>query len=428
MNFVKSGARVEAEAAALEAARHPGVVELVDVVDGALRTVRVDGRSLADLPPMGADEVAGVTAAVATTLGDLHELGVTHGGIEAGHVLVGADGRILLCSLGRGGEPADDVAALGRLVADLLAAVAATPPRPEGHLRWIGRRDRERPARLGSLLAPPAAGTPPRSEGHRRWIGRRDRERPARLGSLLAPPAAPELQALAARAVDPDPARRPTARQVASEVHRRIPTARLPALPTGGPPLPLAPSVEPSRRAVVAGAARGVALAAVVVVALGAAVFAVDRMVAGGPPRVPLRRPAGPASTALPAPADAPVAERVWPEPALHYEAGVLTVDGARYALGEPGDAVVAGDWACTGRRTVALLRPGSGEVFAFDGWAHEGAELAGRPLGAVEGGAGLRVTDGDGDGCDDLEVVRANRSPVPVAVGARPVAVGARR
>ena len=111
------------------------------------------------------------------------------------------------------------------------------------------------------------------------------------------------------------------------------------------------------------------------------------------------------------------MAERVWPAPPVAFEDGVLQVDDLRYAVGEPGDAVVAGDWACTGERTAALLRPATGEVFAFDGWASEGADVTARPVGVVEGASGLRVADTDGDGCDDLEVERPGRPPVPLRV-----------
>lgn len=376
MMFVKHGARAEEEAAALAAARHPGVVELVDVADGALRTVRVDGRSLAELAPLVPDEVAGVAAAVATTLADLHERGVAHGGLEPSHVLVATDGRILLCSLGRPAGPGDDVAALGRLVADLLEA---SPP---------GRRttQRRRPAR---------------------W----DR-RPARLGSLLAPPAGPELAALAARAADPDPSRRPSARQVAAFVHQRVPTARLPAVPPGGPVLDLPPVPPAPRRG------RRSAVLAVAVAATGLVAGALLLLPPGGhgpsPAAAPPRSRPAPASTTT---APEPVAERVWPRLPLDVADGVLTFDGVRYSVGDPGDAVVAGDWACTGERTVALLRPASGEVFAFDAWARPGADVTARPLGVVEGATALRVTDPDGDGCDDLEVERIAGAPVPVRV-----------
>ena len=66
------------EAAALRAAAHPGVVELVDAADGVVRTRLVKGRSLGDTRPLTAEEVAGVTAAVATTLADLHDLSLIH--------------------------------------------------------------------------------------------------------------------------------------------------------------------------------------------------------------------------------------------------------------------------------------------------------------------------------------------------------------
>lgn len=390
--YVKRGERVEAEAAALGVARHPGVVELVGVVDGALHTVRVEGRSLSELPPLADDEVAGVTAAVATTLADLHGLGMVHGGVEAAHVLVAADGRIVLCSLGRGGDPADDIAALGSLVTGLLASA---PPD-----------------------AAPAAVPPTATGWWSRWS--RSRRRPARLGSLLAPPARPALEALAAQAVDPDPARRPTARQLAAAVHQRVPTARLPAVPPGGPALPLPPT-HPSPRRVIGRRARTVATSGLAVVVVVVALSVVGRVAGGGRPdreaaSAPLTADA-PRTTASVAPGDS-VAERIWPEPPVVYADGVLEVDGVRYAVGGPGDAVVAGDWGCRGRRTAALLRPTSGEVFAFDDWAHAGADVTGRPLGVVEGAAGLRVTDSDGDGCDDLEVDRNGRPPVRIPVG----------
>ncbi|HVM06778.1 MAG TPA: hypothetical protein VM242_16615, partial [Acidimicrobiales bacterium] len=140
------------------------------------------------------------------------------------------------------------------------------------------------------------------------------------------------------------------------------------------------------------------------------------------PPGGPGPSPAAAPSRPRPAPtstttAPEPVAERVWPRLPLDVADGVLTFAGVRYSVGDPGDAVVAGDWACTGEPTVALLRPASGEVFAFDAWARPGADVTARPLGVVEGATALRVTDADGDGCDDLEVERIAGAPVPVRV-----------
>ena len=119
------------------------------------------------------------------------------------------------------------------------------------------------------------------------------------------------------------------------------------------------------------------------------------------------------------------MAERVWPAPPVDFADGVVTVGGARYAVGEPGDAVVAGDWACRGERTLALLRRTTGQVFAFDGWADEDTEVEARPVRRVKGAAGLRVTDHDGDGCDDLEVERPGLPAVPLDVGPPPAGGG---
>lgn len=382
--FVKRGDRVEAEAAALTAAGHPGVVELVGVTDGALHTASVEGRALADAGPLTPDEVAGVTAAVASTLADLHERGVVHGGLDATHVLLGDDGRVVLCSLGRGGDPSDDVAALGRLVSGLLAAGPAdAPPRPE---------------------ARPRTGWPRRA-------------RP--LGPMLAPLAAPTLAALAAQATDPDPGRRPTAREVADAVRRRVPTARLPR-PASRPLLPVPPPPARRRARRPAAAAALTTGAAVALVAGGWWVLAGpgegQGPTADAPAAVRRPRPSiAPRRMATAPPASAPVATRVWPEEPLEVRDGVVSVDGARYAVGAPGDAVVAGDWACTGRRTLALLRPGTGEVFAFDEWATEAEEAVARPVGRVDGANGLRAADTDGDGCHDLRVQRVGGPEVHV-------------
>ena len=88
---------------------------------------------------------------------------------------------------------------------------------------------------------------------------------------------------------------------------------------------------------------------------------------------------------------------------ALVYAAGVLSAPGARWAVGQPGDAVVVGDWGCTGARSLALLRPATGDVVRFDGWATAGHNLTGVVVTRVPGARRLRVADADRDGCDDL-------------------------
>lgn len=497
--FTKRGDRVPAEAAALAKARHPGVVELVDSAGDVLRTNMVDGRALADMGPVPAAEIAGVAAAVASILADLHDLGVVHGGIDASHVLVAGDGRPLLCSLGRGGEPADDVAALGQLVTDLLA------------------------------------GAPPehRRRSRRRQSGRR------RLGPMLAPPVTPALAELAAEAMAAEPAARPTARALAEAVRQRIPAARLPGItlppsparrasgvlkraagerariaalsagkvgdqrPCGnsstfpipdrlhrsggnnrripadsaakaanlrqhgtGPgssnPAPVHRSGENggsrrrSRSPAVTAPAGGMAgllavVSALAGITLGGA-WALSRRghadvtppaekrveprarsgghncmpaCASADPSTPKAThgatppepvPATPDPPSAPA-TTAPMATRVWPVEPLDLRDGVLTYRGSRYALAGPSDSLVAGDWDCTGQPSLALLRRGAGEIFAFDGWPNDHDTLTARPVGHVEGAAELRVVDIDSDGCHELEVQRDAAPPVRMRV-----------
>lgn len=483
MMFSKRGSRVSDEAVVLGVARHPGVVELVDVVGDVLRTKMVDARQVGEMSPLPAAEVAGVAAAVATTLADLHDLGVVHGGIDASHVLVTAGGRPLLCSLGRGGQPADDVFAMGRLVMSLLAQSPAEQP--------VGRLNR-------------------------RLLVRRQ------LGTMLAPPAGPTLAVLAAEAMAPDPDDRPSARAFADSIGRRIPAARLPGTPTTRAPAKASPrgfgarkrriatvsaartaaasrlpgtstttaaaqaplrrfvgnkaristlsadeAAVPPRpglpgrrgdRALTAATGAVAGLVAVVAVLAGVAVAASralsrhsDRSGAivtrtdgkGTTVAAPTKRATGGCSPHCASPAHereltpaapqplavtttgpvappattTPAATRVWPAESLELRDGVFTYQGSRYELGHPVDTVVAGDWNCTGERSLALLRRGAGDIFAFDGWPQGDGVLTARHIGHVDRAVDLRVVDIDGDGCQELQVERAHAPAVHVKV-----------
>ena len=125
----------------LAAAAHPGVVAVVrsgPEGDGwELATVHA-GTPLAPHSVTPA-RLATVASDVAATLGALHERGIVHGRLTAGRILVGADGHAVLCGLGPGEEatsstPEDDVAALGRIVAEVAAGLVATAPGDDGTL------------------------------------------------------------------------------------------------------------------------------------------------------------------------------------------------------------------------------------------------------------------------------------------------------
>lgn len=185
--------RLRHEAERLAAARHPGVVDLVayrdlvpvghavpatGVPSAALRTVHA-GEPVTRWAGSLTD-VAGVAAALAATLGDLHDAGLVHGRLDPSHVLLGDGGRPRLCGWSGpdGAAPSDDVGAWGRLVDD-LATRAASPRR---------------------LLAGRTAARTRRS-----------------------------LLDLAERASDPVPTRRPSARALADAVMTAVPGATLPS-------------------------------------------------------------------------------------------------------------------------------------------------------------------------------------------------------
>jgi len=92
----------------------------------------------------------------------------------------------------------------------------------------------------------------------------------------------------------------------------------------------------------------------------------------------------------------------------LRYADGVLEAGAFRWALGQSGDQVAAGNWGCQGSRTLALFRPSTGEVFRFDGWAVAGRDLTATAVARVPGGQALRAADVDRDGCHEAVVERA--------------------
>jgi hypothetical protein len=195
--------RLKREAERLLRGRHPGVVEVVSHTPGRLELRWVGSHTLETARPT-VPAAAAILAALAVTVADVHGLGVVHGRIDPSHVVIGPRGEPVLCGL-RGPDPgcpepgpAEDVAAIGRLIDHLLGPEADPEPIPDR--RW----------------------------GRRPWSGYHRRT----------------LQLLADRAVHEDPARRPTARALANAIMEAVPEARLvtPADPVAAPPGPPADS------------------------------------------------------------------------------------------------------------------------------------------------------------------------------------------
>jgi hypothetical protein len=102
----------------------------------------------------------------------------------------------------------------------------------------------------------------------------------------------------------------------------------------------------------------------------------------------------------------------------VRFSGGVVEAAGLRWQMGEADDVIAVGDWSCSGGRSLAVLRPGTGEVYAFTGWASADRELEAPLVARVAGGRALRAADLDADGCNELVVERAEGAPAVLRAG----------
>jgi hypothetical protein len=347
----------------LRRAAHPGVV----AVAGSARTpegwelrLAHAGRPVSSLGALAPRAVAAVSASVASTVADLHDLGIVHGRLDATHVLVGEGGRPVLCGFGDGAGDAarhDDVAAIGRILGDLLGDDAEPELIPER--RWRAAR--------------PRTG----------W------ERKA-------------LLAVADMAVAEPPERRPSARRLAAAIAAAVPSATASSLERsdeGGATDPierLRPAGEP-----VADAPRPSRALVLALVGVMALVVAVARLRAGSPDAAARDVELEVIATAAP------------------VEGSVVVADGRRYRVGEPGDHLLVDDWWCDGEPTPAVLRPSTDEVFVFERWTAD-EPLAIPPTTTVPGATTL-VSQRAPDGCPRLAAAVDGGRFVPVDLGGAP-------
>lgn len=362
--LVKRGSGADAailrtEAARLRLAAHPGVVEVVCSAgtDEAweLHLARA-GHPVGSLPPMSPRQIARVVAAAASTVADLHASGLVHGHLDGDCVLVGQGSRVVLSGLGpddAGATPADDVAALGALVLSLLAASTGT-----GGISTRGARSRT---------------------SIRRALG-----------------------AVAETASSAHVAHRPTARRLAASLSQLAGGIEQPAIAPG--PRHAAPRRRSQLPALVA------AVAGATAVSIAASRLAGRHEPTGEPPAVaPVTTLSAPRSCVR-AGSGAECASRV------EVDGTRIVVDDRVYEVGLPGDQVVLGDWDCDASATPAVLRPDTGEVFVFGGWA--GADAIEAPVTARFPGAADLLTEPQGSpGCVRLLVRRADGSTAQVPI-----------
>lgn len=194
--------RLRREAAVLSAFSHPHVVSLRAVLATADGLVLVLdhaaggslGRLVARRGRCTAGEVAGLLVTLAGALAAAHSVGLSHGDVSPGNVLLDCDGRPVLADLGTarllgeaGGHP---VATAGYVDP---AVNAGHPPGPASDVYA-----------LAAVAVHALTGLPPGPD-------------PA--AALLPIPVPATLRRLLRRSLDRDPAGRPTAGALASDLH-----------------------------------------------------------------------------------------------------------------------------------------------------------------------------------------------------------------
>jgi len=447
------------EAEILAAARHPGVVETLGLEGDrrmpVLVTTFVDGPSLDHVGALDLDEVAGVVASAAATLADLHDLGLVHGALTAGHVIIGPHGHTVLCGFGRAGRVGEGAARQGGTPDPDSRSGSATvgsgsPSDPSDDVRALG-------ALIRALVAD-------------------DGPDPDRTRRSQADAAGPTAQALlqiaeAAFAADNDLV---TARTMTSAVYESVPGARLPRLVASshGRPRQDTPAVaskapaafdgplddwrrqlgaattrpSPRRWSTFALRRRGAVTAGVVATLLVGITVASALLTMSASPRreatsagrrpaptfgapatsesatsvsVTLASTAGASTTSAPRESERRPAMACPPMTgtleadvdgdgcgdALTFVGGVLSAGSVRWEVGAPGDQIAVGDWSCRGVRTLAVLRPSTGEVFRLDGWAGESEPLTASAVARVHNAVAVRAADLDHDGCHELVI-----------------------
>lgn len=407
-------AALRREAEVLRAIGGRGVVRVIELCDGSESTELVledtGGPSLAaalDDPSTDATSALRLLADACDAVSRLHEMGWAHGNLTADHVLLTRRNNVRLCSLG-GATTLDVDPSAGR--ADRVAL-----------LRIVDAWTRTRTSRTGHLPLP----TRIRALVLARRTHRLPDDPDPRLLARI-------LRRTARGGTVPW---RTMARRLSTRGHR--PTRTLPSIRRTGvvPAMGVVvvmglvwmtlTSTGSERRSVVEGdgSARSSDSAA-----------PAPSTVAADPSTS--TRNSTPTSTPMTDPPEGATSGCATVDPSrpdvdgdrcgdeVRTDGNRVQVAGRTYRIGRDGDRVAVGDWDCDGAATVALLRPDTGEVHVFDGWASTGGPLDAVAWGRVDGGVSISTP---ADGCGPPEITTlsgsvrtAGRSVTGAGTGAR--------
>jgi serine/threonine protein kinase len=411
-----AGERLATEAAILSRCRHPGVVELrsAEVGEGGfeITTAVPVGVPLREAALM-LEEIAAVLAITATTISDLHSLGVSHGALTLDAVILASDGRPVIDDFSSAkwldgpstrwsAHPlarADD-----RALGDLLGALVAAAVPPE-MIDPRPARSRRRP--LGAMGRPPRA--PSGTAGAlARWASSASTGRTT--SSRLADALAEEIPGV--RLPSPDEHLSRSGREQPPPTLRcETPVDVCPADPEP-PPAPAASILHPDGWL----AGRWLASACGIACAV-AACLVLSKAHPSGAARP--AQPAEPPSIAPRPPSIAPRPPDLSPgrpgpaPPPVAYADGVVTVGADRFSVGRTGDVAAVGRWHCALVPTLALLRPSTGEVWTFAGWPSGTDPDQPTSVGNVAGAVSVSAR-AEGP-CDALVVHRASGPTVEI-------------
>jgi hypothetical protein len=362
--------RLRAEADLLRRAAHPGVVQVQESGPGPtgawiLRLVRIPRGDLTVQGSWSLEEVAGYGAAVATTVADLHDLGIVHRRLTPDHLLVDDGGRPVLCGFSQAvttdgprtpAQKAEDTAMLARSIRDLLPS----PP----------------PRRVGRILDRAVGGE------HRRPLSSRQLATALTIAVPAGRLPAPEPMPLTASLAHPSQSPTPTP----------TPAAPTPAAPTA----PSARSLHPRHPRGRVKGQHALTAAAVAVSSLGWVLAATHHSSTARDPTT------GRATSGAPGPS-CPAADDGCG--AVRLTGSTLSTAAGRFRLDARRDIMVLGRWACGGTALPALLQPATGQVWVFLRWATPSRPSTAYPVGTFLGARSLRVLPATG-GCDRLAVV----------------------